>query len=284
MILTTSPVDQDANKQAFCLENLEWSDRIFFSSYGIGIGIRLNKSTLLEPLQSYLPPIRFPLSGLPVQKLYSLWVSTDKDDESVYRLYEGQTELLCSPDLDEVLTLLENDLCLSIGIATQDWLFIHAGVVAWGDYAIVIPGRSFSGKTTLVMAFLQAGATYYSDEYAVLDRQGLVHPYPRAVSVRTSSEKRQRLTATNLGVAVGSQPVKIKVILQTQYHPQTEWQPAAISTGQAILGLLDNTLTARLYPELTLSILTSATVGSSCFAGQRGEAAQLVDQVLTLLS
>jgi hypothetical protein len=281
MNFTTPLSEPDASLSATWLENLEWSDRIFFSSYGIGVGIRLNNSALLEPLQSYLPPVRSPLSGLPVQKLYSLLVGAVRDSELVYRLYEGQTELLCSPHLDEVLELLENDLCLSIGMATQDWLFVHAGVVGWGDRAIVIPGRSFSGKTTLVMAFIQAGATYYSDEYAVLDRQGLVHPYPRAISVRISTEKRQRYTVEKLGVAVGSHPLKMGVILQAQYYPQAQWQPEIISTGQAILGLLDNTLTARLFPDLVLSILSRATVGISCFAGQRGEASEVVDQMLT---
>ncbi|MCC5636683.1 hypothetical protein LC593_12570 [Nostoc sp. CHAB 5844] len=275
MIFTTSIGEQNTS-----LENLEWSDRIFFSSYGIGVGIRLNNPALLEPLQSYLPPVRSPLSTLPVQKLYSLLV----DSERVYRLYEGQTELLCSPCLDEVLGLLENDLCLSIGMATQDWLFVHAGVVGWGDRAIVIPGRSFSGKTTLVIALIQAGATYYSDEYAVLDWQGLVHPYPRALSVRISTEKQQRTPAEIFGATVGSHPLKIGAIVQTQYQRQAQWQPEMISTGQAILGLLDNTLTARLYPDVALSILTRSTVGVSCFAGQRGEASEVVHQLLAALA
>jgi uridine kinase len=41
---------------------------------------------------------------------------------------------------------------------------------------IAIPGRSFSGKTSLVTALVRAGAVYYSDEFAVIDRDGLVRP------------------------------------------------------------------------------------------------------------
>ena len=54
---------------------------------------------------------------------------------------------------------------------------MHAGAVAWRDRGIVIPGRSHSGKTTLVRALVEA-ARYYSDEFAVLDPQGRLHPYP----------------------------------------------------------------------------------------------------------
>jgi hypothetical protein len=34
---------------------------------------------------------------------------------------------------------------------------------------------SYSGKTTLVSELIRAGATYYSDEYAVIDERGRVH-------------------------------------------------------------------------------------------------------------
>ena len=58
-----------------------------------------------------------------------------------------------------------------------DRVFVHAGVVAWRGRALVLPGTSFAGKTTLVAELVRAGAIYYSDEYAVLDEQGRVHPY-----------------------------------------------------------------------------------------------------------
>ena len=63
---------------------------------------------------------------------------------------------------------------------TRERVFVHAGVVGWKGHAIVIPGRSRSGKTTLVAELVKAGAEYYSDEFAVLDAEGRVHPFPEA--------------------------------------------------------------------------------------------------------
>ena len=63
-------------------------------------------------------------------------------------------------------------------------IFIHAGVVAQDGVAIALPGVSFAGKTTLVSALVRAGAVYYSDEFAVIDKRGVVNPYPKALSVR----------------------------------------------------------------------------------------------------
>ena len=55
----------------------------------------------------------------------------------------------------------------------------HAGVVGWRGRAIVIPGRSHAGKSTLVAELVRRGAVYYCDEFAVLHETGRVHPYRR---------------------------------------------------------------------------------------------------------
>ena len=60
-------------------------------------------------------------------------------------------------------------------------------VLSVGKAAIVMPGASFAGKTTMVRAWLEAGATYYSDEFAVLDRTGRVHPFARPLAIREGS-------------------------------------------------------------------------------------------------
>jgi predicted ATPase len=36
-------------------------------------------------------------------------------------------------------------------------VFVHAGVVGWKGQAILVPGRSYSGKTTLIAALMKAG-------------------------------------------------------------------------------------------------------------------------------
>ena len=92
--------------------------------------------------------------------------------------------------LGDVLTsaqlgdLLEGDLALHVAATAPRHVFIHAGVVAHHGRALVLPGRTHAGKSTLVARLVTSGATYYSDEYAVLDEQGRVLPYPRAMSLR----------------------------------------------------------------------------------------------------
>jgi len=81
-------------------------------------------------------------------------------------------------------------------------------VVAWEGKGIVIPGRSFSGKSTLVAELLRAGATYYSDEYAVFDKHGRVHPFPKDLEMRTNGDwKQTRHAAESFGGRTGAKPI-----------------------------------------------------------------------------
>ena len=81
---------------------------------------------------------------------------------------------------------------------------MHAGVVGWKGWALVLPGKSGAGKTTLVAELIRAGATYYSDEYAVLDERGRVHPYARPLAVRVDGWRQRRRTPEWFGARRGT--------------------------------------------------------------------------------
>jgi uncharacterized protein (UPF0276 family) len=65
---------------------------------------------------------------------------------------------------------------------------VHAGVVAFGSDCVLLPASAGSGKTTLTAALVQAGATYFSDEIALLDDRTLaVTPVPLSLTVKDGS-------------------------------------------------------------------------------------------------
>ena len=64
-----------------------------------------------------------------------------------------------------------------VAFRAPDQIFLHAGAVAYLGRMIVLPAAALTGKSTLVAALVRAGATYYSDQFAVVDEQGRVHPY-----------------------------------------------------------------------------------------------------------
>ncbi len=151
-------------------------------------------------------------------------------------------------------------------------LFVHAGVVSWQGQAILIPGRSFSGKTTLVKALLDAGAVYYSDEFAILDPHGLVHPYPRPLAVRTpDGQPLPPIPVEALGGRSGRDPLPVGLIVVTHYAPSAQWQPQLITPGQALLAVMDNTVAARRSPAHSMPILRQVVMHASAVQSPRGE-------------
>src|SRR5262249_31072298 len=121
-----------------------------------------------------------------VDHLFSLCSRGTDERRPRPQLFEGSRLVRRGRGLDLVMQLDLLRALLELRIATNapSRIFVHAGVVEWRGHAILFPGRSRSGKTTLVAALLRAGAKYYSDEFAVLDAAGRVHPWARPLRMR----------------------------------------------------------------------------------------------------
>ena len=148
-----------------------------------------------------------------------------------------------------------------------------------------MPGDSFSGKTTLVTELVRAGAEYYSDEYAVIDDQGLVHPFARPLSIRMPPPRQHdRTSVESLGGTIGEKPVPVGLIAATAYRPEAPFSPRRRSPGQGVLTLLAHSGRAHEQPQATLTALRSAASKALVLEGERGEAAAAAEILLEVLS
>ena len=187
-----------------------------------------------------------------------------------YRLACDGEELVRTRRLDLLLELLEHDATLYVAEHAPELIFVHAGVAGWRGRAIVIPGRAGHGKSTLVAALVRAGATYYSDEYAVLDQQGLVHAYPRPIGLWDGRAKRQyRVEPPPDGQWP---PLPIGAVLALRYRASSLPRARRLSSGQGVLALLANTVPARTRSAEALTRLAVAIRGARLYRGTRGEA------------
>src|SRR5205823_9671727 len=190
------------------VDRLGWAVGFSLKTYGIRIGIRSNDPIGLARVCNHLPHDWDRTPSSVVDRLYSIIIGGKGPRASVTRfslLYGDHVRLARSVDVDEVFDILESDLRLVVAEFARHRVFVHAGVVGWKGKAIVIPGRSFSGKSTLVAELVRAGATYYSDEYAVVDPQGRVHPYPKPLSLRENGAARgKKYAMEELGGRAGS--------------------------------------------------------------------------------
>jgi hypothetical protein len=176
--------------------------------------------------------------------------------------------------------MLAADVQVYVAEMAPDRVFVHAGAIGWKGRAIILPGRSGSGKSTLTAGLVRAGATYYSDEYAVLDERGRVHPYPRPLSMRREGAGPLRMTAQGLGGAIGVEPLRVGLVVLSNYRPGGRWRPRVLSAGRAVLEVIAHTVSIRRQPEAALAVLRRALADATSLQGERGEATALVTELL----
>ena len=194
-----------------CWEKLDrtgWAAGLAFHSHGASLGVRVSDPAIWDQVAALLPPESVPAVSPLVETLYSVQVAVPRPGVRPYHLvYRGIAQIARTRELDKALAVLESNLHAQTAESAADALFVHAGVAAWRGQAIIIPGRSFSGKTTLTAALVQAGAEYLSDEYAVFGADGLVYPYPKTLSFRDSAgEPLEKRTVESLGGRAASPP------------------------------------------------------------------------------
>jgi hypothetical protein len=256
--------------------------RILGEACGVPIRISTEDEAVWARLMELLPPgwVDHGEDG-PVDPEREVPHFTLASDGPDYALQRDEV-VLARSSLEIALHVFDAQLRGYIALHSPNRIFVHAGVVGHRGRAIVIPGMSFSGKTTLVAELVRAGATYYSDEYAVLDEQGLVHPYPKPLSIRHRHGFGTRTDVEILGGTAGTNPLPLGLVVVSQYRRDATWQPRSLSAGEAVIQLLANTIPAQLRPEETMNAIRQAVDGSGAVAleGERGEASVMVEQLL----
>jgi hypothetical protein len=270
------------------LDRLGWAEGLAFSAFGVRVGARASMSGVLDRLSPLLSPRWKKNRGVMVQRLYSIVVGDDCKRGRTRRLhvlYADSVRLARSITLDPILEAFEADLDGYAAGTSSDTTFLHAGVVGWQGRVILVPGRSFSGKTTLVREMLSLGATYYSDEFAVVDDAGLVHPFARALGIREqNSHAPKKYTAENLGATIGVEPLPVGVVVISEYQAGAQWHPIPLSQGQGALGLLAHSVAIRSQPQQTLARLQKLVRRAMFVKGMRGEAREAAASILRMSS
>ena len=130
------------------------------------------------------------------------------------------------------LELPTTDLALIYGLvlgeifgSLEDFIFLHAGVVARNGQALVLSGSPHSGKSTLVRELVKDGFTFYSDEFCPVHlKSRRVHPFPRSVWL---SERRDGkpgplekipIPPEKLGSPIGEKAIAIKRLVFLDAH------------------------------------------------------------------
>jgi hypothetical protein len=254
---------------------------IILESFGVRMWLGTNRREAAERMHEVLPPgwrenetelvegNRFGLIG-------------DRRG-GMYRVDLSNVALAEKVPLDFALEILDSAIRQRVAFEAPDHIFVHAGVVAHEGRALLIPGKSFTGKTRLVAALVRAGATYYSDEFAPIDRDGRVHPYAKPLSIRGENQIQTNYDVASLGGTAGHEPLPVAAVVHTTFRAGAVWEPTRLSPAQGALALFGNAVAARDRPEEVLRAVTSAVDGAVILDGDRGEADELAPLLLAEL-
>ena len=249
---------------------------IVVEAYGARLGVSAPDQQILERVLEGLPEGWERASADGDERELRWRFAVMRDDAGDYRVRDGNAvETNCGEDLELAVGLLRLHLRRYVGYNALDLVFVHAGVVGVRGRAIVVPGHSFSGKSTLVAELVRQGGVYYSDEYAVFGEDGRVRPYREPLAMRTTSGLRGRaVTAEQLGGTAGEEPIPVGLVALTTYRPGAEWDPSPLSAAQGLLALLEHAVPVRERPQQTLGVLRLALDGAEVLRGERGESAE----------
>lgn len=269
------------------LNNLDWPVGFSMKCFGVRTGVRANDSALLEQLRARMPADARPYKGAVVDSCFSAvlgGIAHGSRTRRFHLLYHNHEQLYRGHHLDRLFELYESYLRLSIAALAPRRTFVHAGVVGWKGRAILLPGRSLAGKTTLTAELVRAGASYFSDEYAVLDECGRVHPFRKPLSVRASRTARQvDVPVEEIGGHAAKRPLPVGLVVMSRYKPGATWRPRPLSPGKGALAMLEHAVNGRLVPQRVMASIHRVACEAAVVRTSRDEASEVAPRLLRMV-
>lgn len=281
MIKDFTPVPKEKTQNTSSV-SLRKEYEIFIESFGVKVRIATNNAEtvelIIETLQAGLGG-RFKIIDKTETEFY-FWFGLDQNGKgAVFQNGERVVEFI-SPE--DALSIFESRVRLTIAEYAAGKVFIHAGAVGWKDFALILPSHSYGGKTSLVAELVRRGAAYYSDEYAVIDDKGYLHPFPKTLSVRgiIDDSRQFEMPVESFGGAAGTKKIPVGMILLTKYKENSRWRPKILTAGQGIIEILPHTVPIRYNPEFSLKVLNAAANRAIIAKSFRGDVKKFADTIL----
>jgi hypothetical protein len=262
------------------LDQLSWEAELVFECFGSRAGLRVNHADALPLLERALPPEARRIDATKVDFLASFIRGKSVGNTRRFHLaYCDSLRVARTLELDEAIDALETYLRIGVGAFTKKFVFLHAGAVVHRNQAIILPGSSHAGKSTLVRELVRRGASYLSDEYAVIDERGMVHPFATPLSIRDPRTQIGKKTPAER-IAKGPAPLRLVILCRHEKGATLDWPPLAAGAGA--LEMMRYALAAQVSPKRVLKQLGRLSQSAQVVRGLRDEAAEAADKILAM--
>ncbi|WP_426416718.1 HprK-related kinase A [Aestuariirhabdus sp. LZHN29] len=188
---------------------------------------------------------------------------------------------------NQAFPLLEWGLNWCVANHMHRYLILHCAVVARGDEALLLPGASGNGKSTLCAALVARGWRLLSDELALVDpRTRRVQPFVRPISLKNRSIDVIREFAPQMvmsevvndtqkgsvahvkapldAVLRGGESAAVRWILFPRYARESETVITRVRRGTAMMYLQQQAFNYQLHGVAGFDTLTELVRQSTC--------------------
>lgn len=262
--------------------SLDLMRRLEFDSFGVRFALEAEHEVWLDNIRSRLSLVFGDLISFRDQINSSVSIRLSSNTEGSVTVIDSVEEIEKRYSPEYLAEAVESLVRIRVGDLAEKHVFVHAGAVAIGGKALVLPGRSRSGKSTLVAELLRMGAQYLSDEYAVVDEEGLVHAFPKPLSLRIEGEANTQrdVPAETLGAESILSPIACGMILVTEYKAGSRFAPEGLSRAEGMMEILRHTVPVRRNTEFSLKVLNKLTLRAIIAQSYRPEADEVAIQLI----
>jgi hypothetical protein len=262
----------------------EFSDALCFECFGVKIKVCADERFSLAKIRALLPFYAREI-GRDAAADFFCAVAMTEEKSTVY--FNGEREYYFPPGEAFVEECLRLVLRNCVAENTAQVVFLHAGAAAFENKLVLLPGDGHAGKTTLTAELIKAGAIYFSDDMAIIDRRGFCHPYPKPLSMRRRKSNDDRQTDMDVSYFGGRQatePLPVHLIAFAEFKPRAQWKPARLSSGAGLLELLKHARNLLKQPKICLEVLQKTAIQAKIIKSNRGEAERAAKEILRELN
>ena len=261
-----------------------WVARGGYVAFGVPWEVRADDVSAYHLLLDRFPPSAVATSSKTMARTYVFRTlpATLSESTASYLLLADGRPLVRSTEPSDIAEAFEDDLKSLVAERSPRRVFLRAGVVGWRDRAIVIPGGPHSGKSTLVRALVGCGATYFSDEYAVLEGN-IVQPFPARLPDWSAPGSPLSYWLDEFSNERAPKPVPVGLVLFAPYQGGAVFKPKLLSRGKSLLEMFKLAVASQRQPERVLRALEAVSRRCSALEGVRGDAQSAATYLLERL-
>jgi hypothetical protein len=241
---------------------LAQKEKVSFVFHSIRMDVIFDQSQLCEELKElfkFFPSTdnKFTCTNI------TYCVSTLRNDslQQEYIVFEVGNLIFKTNSIAMLCNYLGNRMIELIVKELHGFLFLHAGVVLKNNEAIILPGSSGIGKSTLVMGLLERGFKFLSDELAVIDRiTGKVFLFPRNLNIKMGNKKLLYVDINRFLPDPLLEPYPIKWVIFPVFAPDQIPNLISISKSECIVKLTSNSISCRPHNDMENNMDTMLTI------------------------